>query len=176
MRFYEKILLILKNNYYLIPFFIFFIVLLLFHYFLPTYTGDDLYFSKIVSEYPSIFHFLFDRYENWSSRFIIEFFLTSLAPLPGEVWKFLDSIIFLIISISIPKIFIKEKISLNRKLINNTASCFWLECLFSQLMMHFILQDGSRPQSTIHGQLHSDYYISFYIKSILKKNMTPLKK
>lgn len=123
IRLYEKLQLIIKKYYYLIPFFIFFIILLLFHYSLPTNKGDDITFIKKVLKQGNIIDFLFFHYKTWSSRSIIEFLLFFIETLPGKVWKFLDSIIFLIISISIPKLFIIKKISSNRKLFYNTMAC-----------------------------------------------------
>ena len=78
--------------------------------------GDDIYFAKVYHN-QNIFNFLYIRYESWTSRLLIEFFLVPLAGLPKIVWNFFDSIVFLLIAVLIPKvIFNMEKIDAKKSL------------------------------------------------------------
>lgn len=105
-----------------LPFILFFAIILIWHFMLPR-IGDDLAFSDMFHKY-DIFSFLVWRYETWSSRLLIEFFLAPLAALPKVIWIFLDSIIFLLIAVLISKITLNaEKISEKKLVIYNSLSC-----------------------------------------------------
>lgn len=104
------------------PFLIFFAIVFLWHFRLIP-AGDDLYFSRVYYE-QNIFVFLGSHYETWTSRIIIEFFITIFAGLPQIIWNFLDSIIFTLIAVLIPKLtFSTTKIGGKKSFIYNSLSC-----------------------------------------------------
>lgn len=105
-----------------LPFILFFAIILIWHFMLPR-LGDDLAFSNMFHKY-NIFSFLVWRYETWTSRLLIEFFLAPLSALPKIIWNFFDSIIFLLMAVLIPKIILNtEKINKKRLVIYNSLSC-----------------------------------------------------
>lgn len=113
-----------KKSLYLIylPFVIFFTIMLIWHFMLPP-KNDDLWFSAKYFE-QNIFSYLEWRYETWTSRVLIEFFLLPLAGLPRMVWNFLDSIVFLLIAVLIPKITLNAgNINEKKLVIYNSLSC-----------------------------------------------------
>lgn len=113
-----------KNSSFLpyLPFVIFFVILFIWHFMLH-FSGDELYFSKLYYR-NDIFNSILMRYVNWSSRFIIEFFLIPLAGLPRIVWNFLDSIIFTLIAVLITKLTLNTgKINRKKSFIYNSLSC-----------------------------------------------------
>ena len=105
-----------------LPFLVFFVIVFLWHFRLIP-AGDDLYFSRVYYE-QNIFVFLAWHYETWTSRLIIEFFITIFAGLPQIIWNFIDSVIFTLIAVIIPKItFNDTKINEKKSLIYNSLSC-----------------------------------------------------
>ncbi|MDI9435622.1 MAG: DUF6056 family protein [Euryarchaeota archaeon] len=105
-----------------LPLIIFFIIIFLWHSRLIP-AGDDLYFSKVYYE-QNIFVFLAWHYETWTSRLIIEFFITIFAGLPQIIWNIIDSAIFTLIAVIIPKItFNDNKINEKKSLIYYSLSC-----------------------------------------------------
>ncbi|MCE7697909.1 MAG: DUF6056 family protein, partial [Methanobacterium paludis] len=105
-----------------LPFVIFFAIIFIWHFTLPR-LGDDLMFGKVYHHY-NIFNYLSLRYEIWSSRSLIEFFVVPLTGLPRIIWNFFDSIVFLLMAVLIPKIFLNmEKIDEKKSVIYNSLSC-----------------------------------------------------
>ncbi len=102
----------IKEKYWLLTL-LFLVGLMIFHYFLPI-IQDDIYFAKHASE---IFllngnNFLLYRVTHWTSRIITEFFLPLLAKNPN-IWKVIDSLLFLLFAILLPKVVIKDYDELN---------------------------------------------------------------
>ena len=101
-----KLLLDKKWSIYLIIFSIFFI----FHLFLKTNFADDIWFKDIIgTHYENIFDYLYYRYNEWSSRLVIESILILLLQLPKIVWCILDSAIITLLSYSISELFLNKK-------------------------------------------------------------------
>ena len=108
-----------------VPFIIFFVIILTWHFTLPQ-LRDDLWFREAYLN-GNIFNFLSLRYLTWTSRILIEFFLIPLAGLPRIIWNFLDSIVFLLIAVLIPKIMYNmEKIDEKKSIIYNSLSCIFV--------------------------------------------------
>lgn len=78
----------LKDNYPIIGFFLLMLAL----HAVMGFLGDDEGYSKILSNYPLLV-FIVDRYNEWSSRVIIDGLLTILSR-EFIVWKILDTIIY----------------------------------------------------------------------------------
>lgn len=96
-----------ENIFNVSPFILLFGILLFVHLLMPMYFGDYYSFSKILnSDYSQIFNFLINRYETWTSRILIDFFLVPLAMLPGIIWKVLNSLILLGIAFLMSKLFL----------------------------------------------------------------------
>ena len=70
------------QNYY--PYILFFILMLFIHLFMG-FHGDDIRFSKFLSN-GSIIEFIFERYNTWSQRVVIECVLIFLTKLNIIVW------------------------------------------------------------------------------------------
>jgi hypothetical protein len=109
-----------------LPFAIFFLIIFIWHLMLPHAANDDLMFSKYFHN-DNIINTLAWRYGDWSSRWVIELFLMPLAALPKIVWNFLDSVIFLLMAVLIPRLTLNmEKINEKKSLIYNSLSCILL--------------------------------------------------
>ena len=80
---------IIKKNY---PFIIFFIVVLFLHLFMGL-AKDDLGYSTILAKF-NLIDWLIGRYNNWSSRLIIDAASVILARENMIIWKILDSLIY----------------------------------------------------------------------------------
>lgn len=74
------------------PFIVFFILMLILHVFMG-FLGDDIRFSKVLSNY-TVLDYAHMRYYEWSSRMIIESVLISISHVNMIVWKILDLIIY----------------------------------------------------------------------------------
>ena len=117
-----------KNYYKYTPFFVFLGILLVLHSMFNVFTADYPTFKTMVSKHP-LFSlakdgFLNYRYATWSSRSLIEFNVGMLVSLPTEVWRILDSFIFVAIPVLITKIFNKSTFLYNA-----------LACVFVGLFM-----------------------------------------
>lgn len=105
-----------------LPFFILFAIIFTWHFTLPRF-GDEVMFAKMYHK-QNIFNYLTFRYETWSSRLLIEFFVLPFSALPRVIWNFFDSIVFLLIAVLIPQIaFNIKKIDEKRLFIYNSLSC-----------------------------------------------------
>lgn len=94
------------KNYYM--FFILFAVVLIF-FMKTTKNGDDIIYSGYLVD-RSLKQFLIDRYENWTSRLIIETILVLLcSKVPYTIFCFLNSATYVIMTIILSKIFNKEQ-------------------------------------------------------------------
>lgn len=113
---------IIKSEYF--PFIVLTIFLLFVHTCIHVmeHGGDDAYFQAILKE-NNIFDWLTYRYNNWSSRLVIEFFLVIIA---GHtiLWKFLNVAIMLLGVFSISKMFYNKKFK-----ITNWVICALFLCL-----------------------------------------------
>lgn len=104
-----------------LPFIIFFVIVFTWHFTLQ-HRIDDLVFAGFYKS--NILNILVMRYETWTSRVLIEFFLVPLAALPPIIWNFFDSLIFLLMAVLIPKIALNtEKITEEKSVIYNVLSC-----------------------------------------------------
>ena len=94
------------KNYYM--FFILFAVVLIF-FMKTTKNGDDLLYSRFLVD-KSLKQFLIFRYENWTSRLIIETILVLIcSKVPYTIFCFLSSATYVIMTIILSKIFNKEQ-------------------------------------------------------------------
>lgn len=85
---------------------IFFILVALTHFTVRLY-NDDEYFAKALDD-TTIIEFLCFRYEQWTSRIIIEFFLILLTRVP-LIWGVLNTLIFLISGYSLIQLLSLDK-------------------------------------------------------------------
>lgn len=114
-----------------LPFIILFIALLIWHWKLSIVLGDDGWFRNAIHSMPLISfdvnNFLVDRYFTWSSRTLLEVNLVACTYFPGKVWKFLDTIVFVLIAVLISKLCINQKFCSEKKLILlNFISCIFV--------------------------------------------------
>ena len=94
------------KNYYM--FFILFAVVLIF-FMKTTKNGDDIIYSGYLVD-RSLKQFLIFRYENWTSRLIIETILVLIcSKVPYTIFCFLNSATYVIMTIILSKIFNKEQ-------------------------------------------------------------------
>ena len=94
------------KNYYM--FFILFIVVLIF-FMKTTKANDDLIYSEYLVD-RNLKQFLIFRYENWTSRLIIETILVLIcSKVPYTIFCFLSSATYVIMTIILSKIFNKEQ-------------------------------------------------------------------
>lgn len=108
-----------RNNIYLkisnssnLGLYIFLVLVSIFHLFIQLNWGDDVLFYQYLNEY-SMSSLLIFRWQTWSSRLVIEFFLTLFSRVPS-LWKILDVLIFMLIAYSIKTMFnLKNSKTLN---------------------------------------------------------------
>jgi hypothetical protein len=92
----------------LFPFFVLGVGILIIHMFLPVPVGDDIWFSRQANRlFDWSFYFL--RYLNWSSRLIIEFLVIGVLDLPSIIWRVVNPFIFVMLGLSISKLFVKRR-------------------------------------------------------------------
>ena len=112
----DKIKKIVNSN--IFPFIVLFMIMLSFSIFKNTNINDDVYFSEVLldgkgplPEITTMAGFLGYRYNKWTSRIIIEFFLVLFAKnhTMGIIWKVLDSLVYAIMAYSIERVFIGKK-------------------------------------------------------------------
>lgn len=117
-----------------IPLAIFIIILCIIHFFMIE-TGDDCYFSSLLKvDSPFInYNFLKKRYNDWSSRLIIETILINCYRLNFGVWRILDVTAFVLIAECLISICFSQK--------NMPHWYIQLFCCV-QIIILCILQDG----------------------------------
>ena len=76
----------------LLPFGIMFIAIFFLHFFM-NFCGDDLWFSKQLSNF-SLMDYVINRYHTWSSRGVIEGLLVVLAKYNIFIWRIFDSFLY----------------------------------------------------------------------------------
>ncbi|MEH7094857.1 DUF6056 family protein [Neobacillus vireti] len=104
MKFLEsKLLTIYKSSYF--PFMILLIGMLLLHFMLNLdHPGDDKAFMKVLGKDHLIpLSYLTERYHTWSSRVLIEFILIFVVHFPA-VWRLLDTVMMVLIAVSMSKL------------------------------------------------------------------------
>jgi hypothetical protein len=90
------------------PFVFLLIVMLLMHK-LIYFSGDDFYFGYMLKQYHyNIVNYLTFRYNNWSSRIIIEICFVIFNYININIWKVVDSLIYTMIAVYISKLFNKS--------------------------------------------------------------------
>lgn len=102
----NKALKIAKSDYF--PFFVLAFLLLFFHACIKVGWNDDEYYSKVLID-NNIFDWLKIRYNTWSSRIVIEFFLL-LVSSKRILWRLINVAIMVLGAISISKIFPYKKL------------------------------------------------------------------
>lgn len=117
MKKIKEILLKIYNWVYF-PFLILFLIQLSLNYFKTIGFGDDSWFREILSNkemVPSgtVIEYLKWRYETWTSRIIIEFFLVNLLQLNVIIWKVFDAAMLTVLGMAISKVFVSKKVSNN---------------------------------------------------------------
>ena len=85
-----------------------FIFLLVIHSFFKLDVGDDIYFSN--TDISNIFGFLSFRYQEWSSRILIEFVLVIMCHLPHFCWYIIDSLMIMLVVYALNKLFFRKSI------------------------------------------------------------------
>lgn len=100
----EKIKNILKNKYVIML--LFFLVILIMHMFY-NFSSDDVNYFNSVLDNKNIIDFVIERYNNWSSRIIIESLLVIVSR-NIYLWRILDSLVIVLLVYSINKLFYKK--------------------------------------------------------------------
>ena len=110
----EKIKKIFNRKTY--PFIILFLAMCIITLIKPLDFGDDVAFANVLvkgteqySGTSNIFEYLGIRYNTWTSRVIIEFFLVLFTYKLPLLWKLIDPFIYLLIAYSIKRVFLKDK-------------------------------------------------------------------
>lgn len=85
------------------PFFIVAFVGIIYHLRIRPMAGDDVFFSQATSEL-GLWNYLIQRYETWTSRFVIEFLLVWIIKYP-ILWRLIDLALFISFPVLISKIF-----------------------------------------------------------------------
>ena len=85
------------------PFFIVAFVGFIYHLRIRPMAGDDVFFSQATSEL-GLWNYLIQRYETWTSRFVIEFLLVWIIKYP-ILWRLIDLALFISFPVLISKIF-----------------------------------------------------------------------
>lgn len=85
-----------------------FVFLIVLHFFFKQGVGDDVYFSN--TEISNIFGFLSFRYQEWSSRILIEFVIVIMCHLPHFCWYIMDSLMILLVVYAMNKLFARKDI------------------------------------------------------------------
>ena len=102
---------IYKSDYF--AFIIMFVLLTILHLFMDATVGDYIWFKDTMQQ-NTISEFLINRYNDWTSRIIIEFILASLIRFPIWIFKILNICVMTGIPILISKLFIyKNKREMN---------------------------------------------------------------
>ena len=97
------------------PFLILFLVQLGLNIFKTIGFGDDTWFREILDNKQmvpngTVIEYLKWRYDTWTSRIIIEFFLVNLLQINSIIWKIFDAVILTVLGVAISKIFVKNNI------------------------------------------------------------------
>lgn len=90
-----------RKNY--IPFVLAAFIAVLYHIRIQPMAGDDIFFSQ-ATEGTGLFPYLIQRYETWTSRFVIELVLVLLVKAP-LLWKLLDILAFATLPLLLSKLF-----------------------------------------------------------------------
>lgn len=90
-----------RKNY--IPFLLVAVIAVLYHIRIQPMAGDDIFFSQ-ATEGKGVFPYLIERYETWTSRFVIEWVLVLLVRVP-LLWRILDILVFATLPLLLSKIF-----------------------------------------------------------------------
>lgn len=101
---YLKKIIINKKILYLIIF----ILIVLIHLLLKTNTNDDIWFKSIIRSINELPSYLVSRYNNWTSRLIIESILIILLKLPKLIWCLLNCLMILLLVYDIDILFSKK--------------------------------------------------------------------
>lgn len=99
-RLKKLIINVYKSSYF--PFVIFFISMLVIHKAMNVF-GDDNFF-KTVAHGIGTKDYLIDRYNNWSSRVVVEGIMINLLQLRYGIWKLMNCVVMLVLSLSISNI------------------------------------------------------------------------
>ena len=85
-----------------LPFLLVAVVAILYHIRIHPMLGDDLFFAQ-ATESKGILAYLINRYQTWTSRFVIEWILVLLVKVPF-VWRILDLLVFATLPIIIAQL------------------------------------------------------------------------
>lgn len=89
-----------------VPMLAFFLIIVTYHFMANINYGDDItFFSKVLANTQNYISdtiiFSVDRYYSWSGRTIIEIFIIYLSHWPTIVWRLLDSLVWLLLFLSL---------------------------------------------------------------------------
>lgn len=98
------------------PFLVLFVVMFAIAIVKPVDFGDDSFFAEVLEKgsgpYPevtNITEYLGVRYNTWTSRVIIEFFLVLFTSKFSLIWRILDSLMYVLIGYGIKRVFLSSK-------------------------------------------------------------------
>ena len=100
----KKIKNILKNKYVIML--LFFVIISIMHMFY-NFSNDDVNYFNSILDNKNIMDFVIERYNNWSSRVIIESLLVVVSR-NIYLWRVLDSLVIVLLVYSINKLFYKK--------------------------------------------------------------------
>lgn len=93
-----------SNKYNVTLLFIFFsIIMFIVNLHVDSNISDDIEFKKALTDVSS-FEFVKNYYLNWNGRIMINYFLTSIIVLDPIVWKILNTMIFILLFLTMYKI------------------------------------------------------------------------
>ena len=130
---------IIKSEYF--PFLIMFFVVFTIHLFVNVGLGDDASFIKVLDKY-NIFDWSIFRYNNWSSRNVIEALMVILLKLPTIIWRLLDSLFLTSIAFSISKLFNDSK--------NNHRKFDWIIIMLVLIYPFYKMNEAGWYATTIN--------------------------
>ena len=104
--FFNKLKKIYKSNTF--PFLVYIFLMICFHFLMQKTGTDDIFFSNACNN-TSLWEYLLNRYQNWTSRLVIEAGeVISCGFLPLFIWKFIDIGMYILLLYSISKLIITE--------------------------------------------------------------------
>ena len=148
------------TNSKVMPFIILFLAMLALNIFKSVSYGDDTWFAGITTgtvtkEVTSMSSYMEWRYNTWSSRLIIEFFLITFAKSFGVLWKILDAGVLVLLAYSIYKVFCSSK--------ENKSIMRWIVVFLVALISQNLLSTAGWIATT----LNYSWVIAFGVFSLI---------
>jgi hypothetical protein len=143
------------------PFIILFLVMLIINVFKSTVSNDDAWFAQIINgninpNIKNMNEYMHWRYETWSSRLIIEFFLIEFSMNFNVLWKIFDAFIYCLLAYGIYRVFCSKDMQ-------KKAEIRWLIVF----LVFFIPQELLSSAGWISTTLNYTWVVAFGIISLI---------